>query len=158
MLRKNTRDKSSMQHYQPKNVLVTGGAGFIGSNFIRYLLASDPAINIINLDKLTYAGTLSNLKALPHPERHHFIQGDIGDQKLVRHLLTHHQIDTIIHFAAESHVDRSIQLPSTFIETNLVGTFTLLEAARHLWLEAEHRDTRHCRFHHISTDEVFGSL
>ncbi len=147
-----------MTEYQPRNMLVTGGAGFIGSNFIRHVLESDPAVKIINLDKLTYAGSLDNLKELPHPERYHFIQGDITNAKLVQHLLLHHQIDTIVHFAAESHVDRSITAPAAFIETNLIGTFVLLEAAKHLWLDTEKRDAKYCRFHHISTDEVFGSL
>ncbi len=144
--------------YQPNTMLVTGGAGFIGSNFIRYVLAHDPSIHIINLDKLTYAGSLDYLQDVSDKERYHFICGDIADAKLVRHVLQHHHIDTIVHFAAESHVDRSIDAPAAFIETNLVGTFILLEAARHIWLEMEKRDSAHCRFHHISTDEVFGSL
>jgi dTDP-glucose 4,6-dehydratase len=139
-------------------MLVTGGAGFIGSNFIRYVLTNQPEINIINLDKLTYAGSLDNLKNLPHAERHHFVQGDICDAKLVRHLLHHHHVDTIVHFAAESHVDRSITSPQSFVETNVLGTFTLLEAARHHWIEVENNPREHCRFHHISTDEVYGSL
>lgn len=132
-----------------KNILVTGGAGFIGSNFIRYLLNAEPGTHIVNLDKLTYAGSLDHLKNLPHAERYHFIQGDIIDATLVNHVLQHHHIDTIVHFAAESHVDRSIADPAAFITTNVLGTFTLLEAAR------QHQ---HCRFHHISTDEVYGSL
>lgn len=138
-----------MRQYQPHHILVTGGAGFIGSNFIRYVLAHEPHINIVNLDKLTYAGSLDHLKDLPASNRHHFIQGDICDAKLVQHLLAHHQIDTIVHFAAESHVDRSIAAPAAFIETNVLGTFTLLEAARQANISL---------FHHISTDEVFGSL
>ncbi len=132
-----------------RSMLVTGGAGFIGSNFIRHVLAHEPDIHIINLDKLTYAGSLDNLKNLPHAERHHFVQGDICDVKIVKHILQHHHIDTIVHFAAESHVDRSISSPQSFVETNVLGTFTLLEAARHHQLR---------RFHHISTDEVYGSL
>src|SRR3990167_3494985 len=144
--------------YQPNNLLVTGGAGFIGANFIHHVLKTEPQIKIINLDKLTYAGSLDNLKNLPQAERHHFIQGDINDAHLVNHLLLHHHIDTIVHFAAESHVDRSIASPSAFIETNINGTFTLLEAARHHWLTIEECDPRTRRFHHISTDEVFGSL
>ena len=147
-----------MTLYQPHFMLVTGGAGFIGSNFIRYVLAQEPAIHIINLDKLTYAGSLDHLNNLPDPTRHHFVQGDITDKKLVMHLLSHHQIDTIVHFAAESHVDRSISSPASFIETNIIGTHTLLEAAQHLWLETEKRERTQCRFHHISTDEVYGSL
>jgi dTDP-glucose 4,6-dehydratase len=148
----------SMSAYQPHSMLVTGGAGFIGSNFIRHVLTCDPAISVINLDKLTYAGSLDNLQHLPHPERHHFIQGDICDAALVRHILQHHHIDTIVHFAAESHVDRSITSPQSFVETNVLGTFTLLEAARHHWFEIENKPRELCRFHHISTDEVFGSL
>ena len=147
-----------MPAYQPHHVLVTGGAGFIGANFIRHLLENEPTVQIINLDKLTYAGSLDNLHNLPDAKRCHFVQGDITDAALVRHLLQHHNIDTIVHFAAESHVDRSIAAPAAFITTNVLGTFTLLEAARHHWLEIEKRDAAHCRFHHISTDEVYGSL
>lgn len=139
-----------MQAFQPNHILVTGGAGFIGANFIRHVLTHEPAIHIINLDKLTYAADLHNLQHLPNEDHYHFIQGDINDSALIQHLLTHHQIDTIVHFAAESHVDRSISSPAAFIETNINGTFTLLEAARN-YSEIK-------RFHHISTDEVFGSL
>ncbi len=131
-----------------KNILVTGGAGFIGSNFVRFALRVDPTIRIVNLDALTYAGSLENLKDLPHPDRHLFVRGDICDRPLVERILREHQIDAVIHFAAESHVDRSIHNPGQFIQTNITGTFTLLEAARH----------RNTRFHHVSTDEVFGSL
>lgn len=144
--------------YQPRSMLITGGAGFIGANFVRYVLQHEPNIHIINLDKLTYAGSLENLKHLSSPERHHFIQGDITDDKLIRHVLQHHHIDTIVHFAAESHVDRSIAGPAVFVQTNLVGTYTLLEAARYHWLEVEKCAPTQCRFHHISTDEVYGSL
>ncbi len=147
-----------MEIFQPQSMLVTGGAGFIGSNFIRYVLTNEPLIQIINLDKLTYAGSLDNLKNLPYSERYHFIQGDINDAHLVRHVLQHHHIDTIVHFAAESHVDRSITSPQHFVETNIVGTFTLLEAARHHWFHIEERSATQCRFHHVSTDEVYGSL
>lgn len=147
-----------MHSYQPHSLLVTGGAGFIGSNFIHHVLTHEHHVTIINLDKLTYAGSLDNLKNLPHPERYHFIRGDITDAALVRHLMLHHHIDTIVHFAAESHVDRSIASPSAFIETNVMGTFALLEAARHYWQEIEKCDATRCRFHHISTDEVYGSL
>jgi dTDP-glucose 4,6-dehydratase len=151
------KDKS-MSTYQPRSMLVTGGAGFIGSNFIRYMLEHDSNISIINLDALTYAGSLENLKDLTHTERHHFIRGNITDAALIKHVLQHHHIDTIVHFAAESHVDRSIAAPATFVETNVMGTFVLLEAARHHWFEVEKCEPSHCRFHHISTDEVFGSL
>ncbi len=149
---------SAVKYYQPRSMLVTGGAGFIGANFVRHILTHQPAIQIVNLDKLTYAGSLQHLTNLPNEKQHHFIQGDICDNKLVEHILAHHHIDTIVHFAAESHVDRSITGPTDFIQTNIVGTFTLLEAARKLWLDQEKRDENHCRFHHISTDEVFGSL
>lgn len=148
----------SLLHYRPHNILVTGGAGFIGANFIRYLLAQYSAIDIINLDLLTYAGSLKNLENLPHPTRHIFIQGDIADALLVAHTLHHYEIDTIVHFAAESHVDRSIRGPAPFIHTNLVGTFTLLEAARQYWLVEKKWDAMHCRFHYVSTDEVYGAL
>lgn len=144
--------------YHPRNILVTGGAGFIGANFIRHMLATDPNVHIINLDLLTYAGSLKNLDHLPDPTRHHFVQGDINDAVLVAKLLRDHTIDTIVHFAAESHVDRSISGPAAFIQTNVVGTFTLLEAARHYWLGEKKFGQNQCRFHHISTDEVYGSL
>ncbi len=147
-----------MNAYQPRAMLVTGGAGFIGANFIRHVLTKESNITIINVDKLTYAGSLDNLNNLPNPNRHHFIRGDITDGQLIRHVLQHNHIDTIVHFAAESHVDRSITGPAAFIETNILGTFTLLEAARHHWFDVEERNPNQCRFHHISTDEVFGSL
>ncbi len=147
-----------MTQYQPKNVLVTGGAGFIGANFVRVALAKSPDWRIVNLDKLTYAGSLKNLENLPNAAQHVFIEGDICDAALVETLLKDYHIDTIVHFAAESHVDRSITEPRAFIETNVIGTFTLLEAARMKWLVNEKRDASRCRFHHISTDEVFGSL
>ncbi|RUQ35683.1 MAG: dTDP-glucose 4,6-dehydratase [Candidatus Competibacteraceae bacterium] len=145
-----------MEH-TPRNVLVTGGAGFIGCNFVRHLLASDPDLRIVNLDLLTYAGSLDHLRDLPDPARHTFVQGDIGDRALIDTLLREHDIDTIVHFAAESHVDRSITGPATFVQTNLVGTFTLLEAARMAWFNDDHQ-AEQCRFHHISTDEVYGTL
>ncbi len=141
-----------------KNILITGGAGFIGSNFIHYLLKVEPDVHIINLDALTYAGSLENLKDLPDPERHTFVKGDICDRELVDKLLRQHQIDTVVHFAAESHVDRSILGPEQFIQTNVFGTFTLLEAVREYWLAEQPFPLEQVRFHHISTDEVFGSL
>ncbi len=137
-----------------RNVLVTGGAGFIGSNFVRYLLKTDPDVRIITLDALTYAGSLENLRDLPDETRHTFVHGNICDAAGVERLLAEQEIDTIVHFAAESHVDRSILGPAPFIQTNVVGTFTLLEAARALW----RGDFADKRFHHVSTDEVFGSL
>ena len=141
-----------------QNVLVTGGAGFIGSNFVRYLLANEPTVRVINLDLLTYAGSLENLKDLPDPARHTFVQGDICDRALVDQLLHQRQIDTVIHFAAESHVDRSILDPRSFIQTNIIGTHTLLEACRGYWLVENKTASQDVRFHHISTDEVFGTL
>ena len=141
-----------------KNILVTGGAGFIGSNFIRYMLTHEPDIRIVNLDALTYAGSLANLRELPDPGRHSFVKGDINDRALVDRLLREHQVDTIVHFAAESHVDRSIHSPGTFIQTNVVGTFTLLEAARVYWLVESAFPQEAVLFHHVSTDEVFGTL
>ena len=144
-------------NHAPGNMLVTGGAGFIGGNFIRHLLAIDPQIRIVTLDVLTYAGSLDNLRDLPDPDRHLFIQGDIGDHELVYRLLRDYVIDTVVHFAAESHVDRSITGPAAFVQTNLVGTFTLLEAARQVWLNGS-TTAKPCRFHHISTDEVYGTL
>ena len=147
-----------MADYMPKNILITGGAGFIGCNFVRYMLAKYDDVNIVNLDKLTYAGTLENLKNLPDESRHTFVKGDICDRPLVEKLLRENSIDTIVHFAAESHVDRSISGPAEFIETNLIGTFTLLESSRQYWLEEEKLGQDECRFHHISTDEVYGTL
>ncbi|MDF1500218.1 MAG: dTDP-glucose 4,6-dehydratase [Anaerolineales bacterium] len=139
-----------------ENVLVTGGAGFIGSNFVRYFLQARPNVAIVNLDALTYAGSLENLRNLPGEERHNFIHGDICDANLVERIFAEHEIDTVIHFAAESHVDRSIHGPAPFIRTNIQGTFTLLEAARKAW--AETGDPSFYRFHHVSTDEVYGTL
>ena len=139
------------------NILVTGGAGFIGSNFIHYLQKTSPQVRIVNLDALTYAGSLENLKELPYPEQHIFVHGDICDRGLVDEVLRKYSIDTIAHFAAETHVDRSITGPAQFIQTNIVGTFTLLEAARVFWLEEKGIEVKF-HFHHVSTDEVFGSL
>jgi dTDP-glucose 4,6-dehydratase len=141
-----------------RSVLVTGGAGFIGSNFVRYLLQAEPEARVINLDVLTYAGNPDNLRDLPSPERHTFVQGDICDRALVDQLMHQHQVDTIVHFAAETHVDRSILYPEQFLRTNVVGTFTLLEAARQYWLVEKAIPLEQVRFHHVSTDEVFGSL
>ena len=144
--------------YQMKNVLITGGAGFIGSNHIRYLLENDASVKIVNLDVMTYAGTEENLAHLPDETRHVLVKGDICDRELVDKLFHEHDIDTVIHFAAESHVDRSITGPAAFIQTNVVGTFTLLEAARQYWLIEKKLNQEQCRFHHISTDEVYGTL
>jgi dTDP-glucose 4,6-dehydratase len=138
-------------------LLVTGGAGFIGSNFILDWLACSDEL-IINLDKLTYAGNLMNLKSLAGDSRHLFVQGDINNSDQVFELLNHHQARAVIHFAAESHVDRSIHGPEEFIQTNIVGTLRLLEAARRYWNNLADVDKQNFRFIHISTDEVFGSL
>ncbi|MDK2972632.1 MAG: dTDP-glucose 4,6-dehydratase [Candidatus Sumerlaeota bacterium] len=135
------------------NLLVTGGAGFIGSNLVRHLAAAYPAHRIVVLDALTYAGNLRSLADLENAPNYHFVRGDIRDQKLVTQLLADLQIEGIIHLAAESHVDRSILGPEEFLQTNVMGTFALLEAARTVW-----RDGRTGRFHHVSTDEVYGSL
>jgi dTDP-glucose 4,6-dehydratase len=138
-------------------ILVTGGAGFIGSNFVLDWLAQrdEP---LVNLDKLTYAGNLANLATLQGDARHAFVRGDICDEALVRRLLAEHSVRAIVHFAAESHVDRSIHGPGDFVRTNVVGTYTLLEQARAHWtaLAGEARDD--FRFLHVSTDEVYGSL
>jgi len=141
-----------------KNVLITGGAGFIGSNFVRYLLQAEPSIQIVNLDALTYAGSLENIKDLPDSQRHQFIQGDICDRSLVEDIFHRYTIDTLVHFAAESHVDRSILSPEQFVKTNVMGTFTLLDVARRVWIDEKIVPLEEVRFHHVSTDEVFGSL
>ena len=141
-----------------EKVLITGGAGFIGSNFIRFLQENDPKVEIINLDLLTYAGSLENLSDLPDPDRHVFVEGDICDRDLVENLFVEHPIDLVVHFAAESHVDRSILGPQEFIRTNIQGTFILLEAATNAWRMKEDRFRKGVRFHHISTDEVYGTL
>ncbi|HQQ54366.1 MAG TPA: dTDP-glucose 4,6-dehydratase, partial [Ottowia sp.] len=138
-------------------ILVTGGAGFIGSNFVLdWLAASDEPV--LNLDKLTYAGNLANLAALQGDARHRFVQGDIGDRALLERLLAEHRPRAIVNFAAESHVDRSIHGPEDFIQTNVLGTFRLLEAARHYWSALPATEKEAFRFLHVSTDEVYGTL
>ncbi len=138
-------------------ILVTGGAGFIGSNFIlRRMKAED--VSVVNLDKLTYAGNPRNLEAIAGNPRYEFVQGDIGDRGLIRRLLEKHQPGAIVHFAAESHVDRSIRGPDDFIRTNVDGTFALLEETRAYWTALSPEAQRQFRFLHVSTDEVFGSL
>jgi dTDP-glucose 4,6-dehydratase len=137
--------------------LVTGGAGFIGTNFIRYTLQNDPEVRIVTLDALTYSGNLENLNNLPNQERHNFIHGNICDSELVYQLLNMYSVTRIVHFAAESHVDRSIIDPTQFIQTNIVGTYSLLESSRKYWTDTLHRKDSF-RFHHISTDEVYGTL
>jgi len=144
-----------------KTLLITGGAGFIGSNFVPYFVKKYPDYRIINLDKLTYAGNLANLKEVEAAPNYLFIEGDICDTGLVKHLFAKYDIKGVIHFAAESHVDNSITGPLPFIKTNIEGTFVLLEAAREQWMSAPHapkKGCEDCRFHHISTDEVYGSL
>ena len=138
-------------------ILVTGGAGFIGGNFVLdWLEQSDEAV--INLDVLTYAGNLENLKTLEGDKRHVFVQGDIGDSDLLIHLLKDYRPRAILNFAAESHVDRSIHGPEDFIQTNIVGTFRLLEASRDYWSKLKENEKQQFRFLHVSTDEVYGSL
>ena len=138
-------------------ILVTGGAGFIGANFVLdWLNGNDEAV--INLDKLTYAGNLQTLSSLENDPRHLFVQGDIGDRELVGRLLQEHQVRAVINFAAESHVDRAIHGPGEFIQTNVVGTFNLLEAVRAYWSELEGEAKAAFRFLHVSTDEVYGTL
>lgn len=147
-----------MLAFQPKNILVSGGAGFIGANFIHYLLKNHDDCFIFNLDALTYAGDLNNLTAIADHPRYQFFQGNICDAALVTQIMKHNQIDTIVHFAAESHVDNSIASPRQFIETNVLGTFTLLNCAKNFWLDELKLTAGQHRFHHISTDEVYGSL
>lgn len=137
-------------------LLVTGGAGFIGANFVHYWLQAYPADTVVVLDSLTYAGNPANLASLNDCDNYQFVRGDIGDQGLVESLLRDKKLDTIVHFAAESHVDRSITGPDVFIETNVMGTHSLLKAARQVWLD-ENSVPAH-RFHHVSTDEVYGTL
>jgi len=142
-------------------LLITGGAGFIGSNFIIHFLANNPEYFVVNLDKLTYAGTLDNLTEIEDAENYRFVEGDICDRDFVNGLFTKYDFKGVIHFAAESHVDNSISGPEAFIRTNVLGTFNLLDAARNHWMSApqQYRDGyEDCRFHHISTDEVYGTL
>jgi dTDP-glucose 4,6-dehydratase len=140
-----------------KYILVTGGAGFIGSNFVSLILNSTD-LTVVNLDKLTYAGNLATIEQFAASDRHIFVKGDIGDRQLTDNLLAQYQPQAIVNFAAETHVDRSIDGPASFIETNINGTFNLLESARQYWKELSLADRAKFRFLHISTDEVFGSL
>jgi dTDP-glucose 4,6-dehydratase len=142
--------------FQPRNVFITGGAGFIGTNFVRHWLANAREGRVVVFDALTYAGNIDNLTGLDTDSRYVFVQGDICDEATVRSLLEQHQIDTVVHFAAESHVDRSILGPDDFIRTNIVGTHSLLKAAKTLWIDRKTVPAH--RFHHVSTDEVYGSL
>lgn len=138
-----------------RKLLVTGGAGFIGTNFVHYWLRRHPGDRVVVLDALTYAGHRANLSRAEDNPQFRFVHGDIRDSSLVGNLLREESIDTLVHFAAESHVDRSISGPGIFLETNVMGTYELLEAARSVWLQKS--GVPH-RFHHVSTDEVYGSL
>jgi len=144
-----------------QSILLTGTAGFIGSNFVPYFLDKYPQYNLINLDLLTYAGNLENLKECESNPRYKFIKGDICNRELVEFIFNEYDIQGVIHFAAESHVDNSIKNPGVFIQTNVNGTFTLLDVAKHYWMEkpfSYKENYQGCRFHHISTDEVYGTL
>lgn len=143
------------------SILITGGAGFIGSNFVPYFCQKYPGYNVLNLDKLTYAGDLGNLKECEGMTNYRFIQGDICDRPLLEDIFKRNDVRGVIHFAAESHVDNSIKAPEAFVKSNIDGTFTLLDVAFRHWMQGPH-DVKpgymRCRFHHISTDEVFGTL
>jgi len=143
------------------NILITGGAGFIGSNFIPYFLEKYSEYKVINLDLLTYAGNLENLKEVKKHPRYKFIKGNICNRELVEYIFNEYDIRGVIHFAAESHVDNSIKNPGVFIETNVNGTYTLLDVAKNYWMQEPFKykdEYKDCRFHHISTDEVYGTL
>ncbi len=149
-----------MNTYTPQNLLITGGAGFIGTNFVHYWLETYPQNRLIVLDALTYAGRYENLAPLIDQPNFRFVEGDILDQPLVEQLLRTENIETIVHFAAESHVDRSIYGPDAFLKTNIEGTHSLLKAAKSVWLDEKSTDAQpyEHRFHHVSTDEVYGTL
>ncbi len=143
------------------NILITGGAGFIGSNFIPYYLESNQYVKIINIDKLTYAANISNLSEVEHSSRYTFVKGDICNRGLVESLFAKYDFNGVIHFAAESHVDNSILKPTDFINTNILGTFNLVDIAKNHWMKAPNspkKQYKNARFHHISTDEVYGTL
>ncbi|MEZ4801566.1 MAG: dTDP-glucose 4,6-dehydratase [Gelidibacter sp.] len=142
-------------------ILVTGGAGFIGSNFVPYYLKKHRNDHIVNVDKLTYAGNLSNLNEISNHEHYTFIEGDICNRDLIESLFVEYELNNVIHFAAESHVDNSILKPNEFINTNILGTFNLIDVARNHWMTGPNiykKSFKDSRFHHISTDEVYGSL
>lgn len=144
-----------------KTILITGGAGFIGSNFVPYFLEKHQDYKLINLDLLTYAGRLENLREVECHPRHKFVKGDICNRELIEFLFREYDIKGVIHFAAESHVDNSIKSPNVFIKTNINGTFTLLDVAYKYWMESPFKSKiryQDCRFHYISTDEVYGTL
>ena len=140
-----------------RKLLITGGAGFIGANFVRYWADRYPDDRIVVLDALTYAGNMANLAGMDECSNYSFVHGDIADQDLVTSTLVDNKLDTIVHFAAESHVDRSIHEPDAFIQTNVNGTHNLLRVARDVWLQRDDAPTSHL-FHHVSTDEVYGTL
>ena len=141
-----------------QSYIVTGGAGFIGSHFVRQILQSEQDVKVINLDKLTYAGNLDSLADVDQNPSYTFVQGDIGDRELIASLLAEHKPTVIVNFAAESHVDRSIDGPEAFIETNIMGTFRLLDEVRKWWKELPAEEQKSFRFLHVSTDEVYGTL
>ena len=143
-------------NFEPRNLIVTGGAGFIGANFVRHWLSNTREGRVVVFDALTYAGNIENLAGMEKDPRYLFVKGDICDESQVSELLERHHIDTLVHFAAESHVDRSILGPDDFIRTNIVGTHALLKAAKALWIDKKAVPVH--RFHHVSTDEVYGSL
>ena len=140
-----------------RSLLVTGGAGFIGANFVHYWSAKVSGRSDLVLDALTYAGNMANLAGLERDSDYRFVHGDIADVELLTSLFAEHKLDTVVHFAAESHVDRSIHEPDAFIQTNVIGTHNLLRAAREAWLDRDDAPAAH-RFHHVSTDEVYGTL
>jgi dTDP-glucose 4,6-dehydratase len=142
--------------FEPRNLLITGGAGFIGSNFVHHWVANSETGHVVVLDALTYAGNIESLSDFKRSPRFTFVRGDICDEAAVSALLQQHKIDTLVHFAAESHVDRSILGPDDFIRTNVVGTHSLLKAAKAFWIDQKSVPAH--RFHHVSTDEVYGSL
>jgi len=144
-----------------KNILVTGGAGFIGANFVPYFIENNSDYHLVNLDLLTYAGNLENISEVENHTRYTFVQGDICDRNFIEELFKKYQFHDVIHFAAESHVDNSISGPEAFIKTNVLGTFNLLDTARKLWMSAPNQYNvgfENSRFHHVSTDEVYGTL
>ncbi|MEL6916669.1 MAG: dTDP-glucose 4,6-dehydratase [Bacteroidota bacterium] len=144
-----------------EHILITGGAGFIGSNFIPYFLEENPELHVINIDALTYAGNLENLEAIDNHQRYTFIKGDICNRHLIEKLFNIYDIKHVIHFAAESHVDNSIKNPDAFMRTNILGTFNLIDVAKKHWMIAPgiyKADYTNSRFHHVSTDEVYGTL
>ena len=144
-----------------KHILVTGGAGFIGANFVPYFIENNPDYHLVNLDLLTYAGNLDNVKEVEGHSRYTFVQGDICNRNFVEELFQKYQFHDVIHFAAESHVDNSISGPEAFIKTNVLGTFNLLDTARKFWMSAPNQYNvgfENSRFHHVSTDEVYGTL